>query len=217
MPVSFLGLLLFAYLFGSIPFSGLIVRWRTGQDLYEVGDGNVGARNVWHIVGPAWGLLAGLLDALKGILCYLASVLLFHAPLPAVVMAGFAVALGHQFPIYTRGRGGKGLSTMAGFLLGIAPFPTLIGLGTVGVLYAMTRDPELSALYGSVALVVCSLLSRQPDAIVQSLGFGVQAGLKKLLDRSHESLVWSHRPWRETSSASALTPREETTEEQPSS
>jgi glycerol-3-phosphate acyltransferase PlsY len=128
-------------------------------------------------------------------------------------MAGFAVALGHQFPVYTRGRGGKGLSTMAGFLLGIAPFPTLIGLGTLGVVYAMTRDPELSALCGSVAIILCCLLSRQPDAIVQSLGFGVQAGLKKLLDRSHERLVWSHRPWRETTSASALAPNEETTEE----
>jgi glycerol-3-phosphate acyltransferase PlsY len=213
MALSFLALLLFAYLFGSIPFSGLIARWRTGQDLYEVGEGNVGARNVWHVVGPTWGVFAGLLDALKGCFCYLASTLLFHAPPPAVVMAGFAVALGHQFPIYTRGRGGKGLSTMAGFLLGIAPFPTLIGLGTLAAVYAMTREPELSALYGSVAIVLCSLLSRQPEAIVQSLGFGVQAGLKKLLDRSHERLVWSHRPWRETSAASALTPNEETTEE----
>jgi acyl phosphate:glycerol-3-phosphate acyltransferase len=212
--LSFLGLLLFAYLFGSIPFSALIARWRTGQNLYEVGEGNVGARNVWHVVGPSWGVLAGLLDALKGGLCYLASILIFHAPPPAVVMAGFAVAFGHQFPIYTRGRGGKGLSTMAGFLLGIAPLPTLIGLGTLGVVYAMTRDPELSAVYGSVTIVVCSLLSRQPDAIVQSLGFGVQAGLKKLLDRSHERLVWSHRPWRDTGRApSALTPIEETTEE----
>jgi glycerol-3-phosphate acyltransferase PlsY len=128
-------------------------------------------------------------------------------------MAGFAVALGHQFPIYTRGRGGKGLSTMAGFLLGIAPFPTLIGLGTLAAVYAVTREPELSALYGSVAIVLCSLLSRQPEAIAQSLGFGVQAGLKKLLDRSHERLVWSHRPWRETPAASTLTPNEETTEE----
>jgi acyl phosphate:glycerol-3-phosphate acyltransferase len=213
MTLSFLGLPLFAYLFGSIPFSGLIARWRTGQDLYQVGEGNVGARNVWHVVGPAWGIFAGLLDALKGGLCYFASILLFHAPPPAVVMAGFAVALGHQFPIYTRGRGGKGLSTMAGFLLGIAPYPTLIGLGTLAAVYAVTRDPELSAIYGSVAIVVCSLLSRQPDAIVQSLGFGVQAGLKKLFDRSHERQVWSLRPWRETPSASTLTPNEETTEE----
>jgi glycerol-3-phosphate acyltransferase PlsY len=211
--LSFLGLLLFAYLFGSIPFSGLIARWRTGQDLYEVGEGNVGARNVWHTVGPAWGVLAGLLDALKGGICYLASTLLFHAPSPEVVMAGFAVALGHQFPIYTRGRGGKGLSTMAGFLLGIAPLPTLLGLGTLGAVYALTRDPELSALYGSLAIVFCSVLSRQPDAIVQSVGFGVQAGLKKLLDRPHERLAWSHRPWRETPAASTLTPNEETAEE----
>jgi acyl phosphate:glycerol-3-phosphate acyltransferase len=211
--LSFLGLLLFAYLFGSIPFSALITKWRTGQDLYEEGEGNVGARNVWHVVGPGWGVLAGLLDALKGGLCYLASTLLFRASLPEIVMAGFAVALGHQFPMYTRGRGGKGLSTMAGFLLGIAPIPTLIGLGSLGVVYALTRDPELSTFYGSVAIVLCSLLSRQPDAIVQSVGFGVQAGLKKLFDRSHERLVWSHRPWRETAAASALSPNEETNEE----
>jgi acyl phosphate:glycerol-3-phosphate acyltransferase len=215
MTLASLGLLVFAYLMGSIPFSGLIARWRTGKDLYEEGEGNVGARNVWHVVGPKWGVLAGALDALKGFLVYLVSVLVFHASLWGIVLSGFAVALGHQFPLYARGRGGKGLSTMAGFLAGVAPIPTAIGLGTLGLVYALTREPELSALYGSLAIILCCLLSRQPAAIIQSLGFGVEAGLKKLLDRNHEEQVQSLRPWHEANPATprAVFPSEENNEE----
>ena len=56
-------LVLFAYLLGSLPFSQLITSWRTGLNLREVGEGSVGSRNVWHVVGPEWGLVAFALDA----------------------------------------------------------------------------------------------------------------------------------------------------------
>src|SRR5215475_699027 len=100
MILASLGLIVFAYLIGSIPCSAVITRWRTGKDLYEEGEGNVGARNVWHVVGRKWGLLAGLLDAMKGYLVYLVSAVVFHASLWGVVLSGFAVALGHQLPLY---------------------------------------------------------------------------------------------------------------------
>src|SRR5258708_40003259 len=60
-------LVLFAYLLGSLPFSQLITSWRTGLNLREVGEGSVGSRNVWHVVGPEWGLAAFALDACKGL------------------------------------------------------------------------------------------------------------------------------------------------------
>ena len=57
MTLRLLFLIPAAYLFGSIPFSHLITRWRTGLAIRSVGEGNVGSRNVWHVVGPRWGAL----------------------------------------------------------------------------------------------------------------------------------------------------------------
>src|SRR5262249_49682373 len=127
-------LIVVAYLLGSIPFSQLIAHTRAGVNLREVGEGNVGSRNVWHVVGPAWGVLASLLDMLKGLLAYDLAV---AAGLPAagVALVGIAVLLGHQFPIFLRGRGGKGLATGAGVLLGLTPLSTLVGLVVFGVAY----------------------------------------------------------------------------------
>jgi glycerol-3-phosphate acyltransferase PlsY len=61
-------LVLAAYLLGSIPFSHLITTWRTGLVIREFGEGHVGSRNVWHVVGPRWGVLTFVLDTLKGFL-----------------------------------------------------------------------------------------------------------------------------------------------------
>src|SRR5579872_2282158 len=99
-------LILFGYLLGSVPFSQLIAHARADVNLREVGEGNVGSRNVWHVVGPAWGVLAFLLDGLKGLLAYDAAVAA-GLPLAGVLLVGVAVLLGHQFPIFLRGRGGK--------------------------------------------------------------------------------------------------------------
>src|SRR5258708_9842407 len=89
-------LVLFAYLLGSIPFSQLITQWQTGLNLREVGEGNVGSRNVWHVVGPGWGLLAAVLDTLKGLVPYRLATAFF--PPSGVLLAGVAVLLGHHFP-----------------------------------------------------------------------------------------------------------------------
>jgi glycerol-3-phosphate acyltransferase PlsY len=204
MTLSFVGLLVFSYLLGSIPFSALITRWRTGLDLYEVGEGNVGARNVWHVVGPVWGVLASLLDGVKGATCYLVSTAIVHAPAPSVLLAGFAVALGHQFPLFWRGRGGKGLSTMAGFLVFFAPLPTLGGLAVLGLVYIFTRDFNPSIVVGSVAIIFFPLLFHQPTAMIEAMGFGILSGLKKLLDRPHEAQVWARHPWQGTAARPTL-------------
>src|SRR5215472_19333646 len=119
-------LVVFAYLLGSIPFSQILASWRTGLNLHEVGEGNVGSRNVWHVAGPSWGLLAALLDCLKGYAVYTLSGA--FVPQPGMLLAGIAVLLGHQFPIFLRGRGGKGLATALGVLLALSPVSSLCAL-----------------------------------------------------------------------------------------
>ncbi len=183
-----------AYLAGSIPFSQIIARWRAGVNLLEVGEGNVGGRNVWHVVGPFWGMMAGLLDCLKGYLVCVATGMI-GGPGGALI-AGVAVTLGHQYSIFLRGRGGKGLATGFGVMLSLSPLAALGGLLALGVAYLFLRDFNPSVAVGIVTIIALPLLLRQSLWISgYALALALLAALKKLLDRAHESRVWSERPW----------------------
>jgi acyl phosphate:glycerol-3-phosphate acyltransferase len=186
-----------AYLAGSIPFSQIIATWRAGLRLLEVGEGNVGSRNVWHVVGPPWGVTAGLLDCLKGYLvCLAASVV---ATPGDALLAGVAVMLGHQFPIFLRGRGGKGLATGLGVMLSLSPVSTVCGLAALGVAYVILHNFNPSLAVAMVAIIVLPIAFRQPLWVSgYALGLSLLAAFKKWLDRSHETRVWSERPWKGT-------------------
>lgn len=183
-----------AFLAGSIPFSQLIASWRTGLDLREVGEGNAGSRNVWHVAGPVWGVISALLDALKGYAVCLA-VGAFVSPTVALV-AGVAAVLGHQFSIFLRGRGGKGLATALGVILYLSPLSTLCALVILGLARLILRDFNHALIVGVIAIILLPLVFRQPPQVAAyALGLAVLTGLKKLLDRPRESRVWSERPW----------------------
>jgi acyl phosphate:glycerol-3-phosphate acyltransferase len=183
-----------AYLIGSIPFAHIITRLRTGLKLHEVGEGNVGSRNAWHVAGPQWGFLAALLDGLKGyIVCLVASAV---APAVVVLIAGVAVVLGHQFPIFLRGRGGKGLITAFGVLLALSPLSSLAGIAILGLAYLLLRDFNPSVAIAIVAMILLPLVFRQPLWVSgYTLGLALLAALKKRLDHAHETAVWTNHPW----------------------
>ncbi|SRR5579875_3104832 len=187
--------IIFAYLIGSIPFSHLITRWRTGQSIYDVGEGNVGARNVWYVVGRGWGLLAGALDMLKGLSIITIASLLALPPL-AVFLAGIAVMLGHQFPIYLHWRGGKGLATGGGVMLGLSPLSTLLGGAIMLVALAVIRDFNISLVPTVISVILLPILFHRPLWVAAcGVVLAVLAGIKKLIDREHETEVWAVHPW----------------------
>ncbi|MBM3694354.1 MAG: glycerol-3-phosphate acyltransferase [Actinobacteria bacterium] len=107
-----------AYLLGSIPFP-LLVGLRRGVDIRRVGSGNVGAGNLTRTVGWKPGALAAVLDGAKGLLAFtLAPASLGSA---AAATAGLAAVAGHNWSVFLKGRGGRGLATSAGVLLGLNP------------------------------------------------------------------------------------------------
>jgi glycerol-3-phosphate acyltransferase PlsY len=184
-----------SYLVGAIPFSYLVGRWRAGIDIRERGEGNVGARNVFHVVGPTWGVIAAALDVSKGLAAFLIADRLAISP-SAVLVSGIAAPIGHGFSPFLHFRGGKGVATTTGFLLGLFPFSTLTGGLVFGLVYAFARDANKALVFGILGVVLLPPIFGAPLALVPYvLSLYLLLGLKKLVDRSHERAVWARDPW----------------------
>lgn len=180
-------LLVGAYLVGAIPWSWLIVRWKTGQDIREVGSGNVGATNAMRAAGRAAGAVALLLDVGKGVAPVLIARALGAPPLIVSCAAALAV-LGHMYPVWLGFHGGgKGVATAAGALGALAPIPALLSAVVFMVVTALFRYVSLGSIAALVAfpLLVMALASRG-DA-PHDKAFLVSSALVPALS------VWKHR------------------------
>lgn len=149
--------LFIGYLIGSIPFSQIIAHRRKGIDLRTTGYKNVGALNVMHNVGLKWGLLAGILDAGKG----LTSILLtkwLGATHPVYLLASLAAILGHNYPIWLGFKGGKGLAVAIGITMWLVPMETLIGLIVGSLIYRWKKLVVLAAPISVAIVLILTLL-----------------------------------------------------------
>jgi glycerol-3-phosphate acyltransferase PlsY len=165
---TFYGLLalLSGYLLGSVPFGLLLTRAAGLGDVRNIGSGNIGATNVLRTGHKGLAAATLLLDLLKGTIAVLLvyeiakRFLAFDAYRLAYV-AGFGAFLGHLFPIWLRGQGGKGIATFIGVLLGVH-WPAAAVFGLVwAALAAGWRYSSLAALGGTAAVVLYYLLFGQ--------------------------------------------------------
>ena len=145
-----LALIPIAYLIGSIPF-GLVVGLAKGVDPRKAGSGNIGATNVGRLLGGRYFALVFTLDLLKGLIptavAVLTSVNVF-----AWLLVGFATIAGHMFSVFLKFKGGKGVATSAGVLLGIFPYftyPGVIAILTFLVLFQTTRYVSVASMGGA--------------------------------------------------------------------
>jgi len=145
-------LILAAYLLGAVP-NGLLLALLQGVDLRKVGSGNIGATNVYRCVGKGWGIAAFVLDAVKGFVpAFVFPRLLDSAPSWLGLACGAAAVAGHNWPVWLKFRGGKGVSTSAGMLLGIAPPAAGIGFAVFAIVVVATRWVSLSSILAAIAV-----------------------------------------------------------------
>jgi acyl phosphate:glycerol-3-phosphate acyltransferase len=144
------------YLLGSIPFGLLLTRLAGAGDLRAIGSGNIGATNVLRTGRRDLAAATLLLDALKATLAYLLAAMLLHDE--AAGLAGAAGAfLGHLYPVWLGFRGGKGVATFLGGLIGAA-WPAALGFAIVWLaVAAITRYSSAAALSASVAAPLVAL------------------------------------------------------------
>ncbi len=150
-------LILFAYLLGSVLFGELIAK-RKGIDLRSVGSGNVGATNVSRALGKKYGVLVFFLDFFKGLFPVILSRIYFGLESWTTVFVGIAAFLGHLYPIFHNLRGGKGVATAFGVLVGISPTIALLSFFIWLLVFKLKGYVSLASLTASLFAFALSLL-----------------------------------------------------------
>jgi glycerol-3-phosphate acyltransferase PlsY len=145
------------YLLGSIPFGYILTRAAGLGDVRDIGSGNIGATNVLRTGHKGLAALTLVLDALKGT----AAVLIGHeigahggVAILASLLAGLAAFLGHVFPVWLKFRGGKGVATYIGVLIGVSWPAAIAYCATWLLVAALTRYSSLSALIAAVVVPI---------------------------------------------------------------
>ena len=159
--VGYILVVLAAYLLGSIP-TGFLVAKARGVDIRTVGSGNIGATNVFRILGKPAGIFVLLTDAAKGWLAvFLVAKLISAWFYPAAgstarewfaICAGVAAILGHNYTCWLYFKGGKGIATSAGVLGALVPGPLLVILSVWIVIFALTRYVSLASISAAFTL-----------------------------------------------------------------
>lgn len=178
------GLFLLGYVFGSVPFGLILTRFAGLGDIRAVGSGNIGATNVLRTGRKGLAAATLVLDALKGTAAVLFA---WRWGLDGAIAAGLGAMLGHCFPVWLRFKGGKGVATFLGVLLGLH-WPTMVATALIwiGVAFA-TRYSSLSALVGSAAAPLILLFFGRTETALCALALAVliwfrhRANLKRLL------------------------------------
>lgn len=150
-PVWWLIAAFVGYALGAINPAAILARL-FGVDLRSTGSGNPGATNVGRALGPRWGVLVGFLDILKGFLP--AWAFGYAVGQTAGEVAGIAAVLGHITSPYLRGRGGKGVATTLGAILGVQPLLAIPVLAAFGIGVAVWHRVGLGAVLGAIVLIV---------------------------------------------------------------
>jgi glycerol-3-phosphate acyltransferase PlsY len=177
----------FFYLVGSMPTGYLLGRLR-GIDIRRHGSGNIGATNVWRVMGRNWGMVAFACDFLKGFLpLYLVRTLNFPEPGSwfvslLLVLGGVAAIMGHNYTPWLGFKGGKGIATSAGVLAALMPPVLAVALSLWIVATLVTRTVSIGSLLAAAVL--------PPAAAWFYPGEWVYLGLATL---AGGLAVWRHR------------------------
>ncbi|PZU92510.1 MAG: glycerol-3-phosphate acyltransferase [Chelatococcus sp.] len=169
-PTASLIALALGYLLGSIPFGMVLTRLSGGPDLRSIGSGNIGATNVLRTGNKKLAALTLLGDMLKGTVAVLLAGWLLGGR-EAALVAGLGAFLGHLFPVWLGFRGGKGVATYLGLLIGLA-WPVALAFAAIWLAVAkLSKYSSLSALTASLAtpLLLWLWLGRPQTALLMAV------------------------------------------------
>lgn len=176
--------LLAAYLVGAIPTSYLVGRWFRGIDLRQQGSRNLGATNLYRVMGWKYAIPVGLFDVAKGAV----PVLLFGPRVPGVpyfpVLCGMTAVLGHVFSVFVGFKGGKGVATAAGMIIALAPLAFPVVLAGWALVVWLTGYVSLGSIVAAALFPVADWLLH--PARRSPVTLAIDAALAGFI-------IWKHR------------------------
>jgi acyl phosphate:glycerol-3-phosphate acyltransferase len=167
-----------SYLIGSIPWAYIFVRLIKNQDIRKLGSGNVGATNAARVLGKPLGILILVLDTLKGfvVVLFLGDLLITRqsvfSPEILRILLGVAAILGHSWTVFLNFKGGKGVATTLGVLVGlsvaVSGLRPVLGLAFLGwvVVFAFSRIVSLASVAACIFFPVLMFLFKQPVDLI---------------------------------------------------
>ncbi|MEO7924864.1 MAG: glycerol-3-phosphate 1-O-acyltransferase PlsY [Chitinophagaceae bacterium] len=185
-------LIVLAYLIGSIPTSVWVSQHFFDIDIRDYGSGNAGATNTYRVLGPKWGTVVMVTDMVKGMIAVKLALLLPEYAESAINLQnlqtglGLAAVIGHIFPIWADFRGGKGVATLFGLVLGISPWTALSCVGIFIIVLYVTRFVSLSSILASIAFPIFILVIFNVDNPIYRV-FAIAIALMVLL--SHQKNI----------------------------
>ena len=186
-----------AYLMGSVPFGIVVTRLFGLGDIRKIGSGNIGATNVLRTGSKSAALATVRLDAGKGLLAVLLAAR-FIGP-DAAQVAGLFAFLGHLLPIWLGFRGGKGVATLLGVLVGLAPLVGLIAFGAWLFTFFVYRISSLSAIVAAVLTPLVAYIVGFEELTALILLTAVlliwkhRGNIQRLIDGTEPMTVWSKK------------------------
>jgi len=175
------------YLLGSIPFGYIVGKLFKKIDIRELGSGNIGATNVFRILGPSLASLVLIGDIGKGIFSIYLVQYFNIDNLLIITIAGLAVICGHDWSLFLGFKGGKGIATTFGVVFALNPTISILALIIWGVVLITTRYVSLSSIFAIISIFIFTILFKQPyeyimfSAIILILGiFKHKENIKRL-------------------------------------
>jgi glycerol-3-phosphate acyltransferase PlsY len=164
--IEFAAVVIGSYLIGSIP-SGLIIGKLRRVDIREYGSGNIGTTNVLRTLGARYGALVLIADVFKGVIAVLLARYIIGSPMSEMA-AGFAAVAGHDWSLFLKFKGGRGVATSLGGILPMAmwaPLSAVAGVVIFIALIALTRYVSLASIMGSLSAVVAMAVFMGMDRV----------------------------------------------------
>ena len=194
----YLIIIITAYLLGNISTSYIVAKRLAGVDIRTQGSGNAGSTNVLRILGKKAGALTFIGDVLKGLIAVLiARFIAYGANLDdttCAYIAVVAVVLGHNYPVFLGFKGGKGVATSLGSMLGMNPLVALLCLGFFIIIVAITKYVSLGSILGIGLSPVIMMINHNNKGVLVTLFLTISVAIthkeniKRLLNGTERKL-----------------------------
>lgn len=194
----YLIIIITAYLLGNISTSYIVAKRLAGVDIRTQGSGNAGSTNVLRTLGKKAGALTFIGDVLKGLIAVLIARLIAYSVnldnTTCAYIAVVAVVLGHNYPVFLGFKGGKGVATSLGSMLGMNPLVALLCLGFFIIIVAITKYVSLGSMLGIGLSPVIMMINHNTKGVLVTLFLTISVvithkeNIKRLLNGTERKL-----------------------------